>query len=65
MTSGERKAVALTAHGLPDDEIADRPVISPATTKTYISQAMAEPRARARAETSRPPKPRGDSGRPS
>ncbi|MGW0819129.1 response regulator [Streptomyces viridiviolaceus] len=50
LTSREREAVALAAHGLSNDEIADRLVISPATAKTHINRAMAKLHARDRAQ---------------
>ncbi|MFF5721507.1 response regulator [Streptomyces buecherae] len=50
LTGREREAVALVAHGLSNDEIADRLVISPATAKTHINRAMAKLRARDRAQ---------------
>lgn len=50
LTGREREAVALAAHGLSNDEIADRLVISPATAKTHINRAMAKLHARDRAQ---------------
>ncbi|MDX3310566.1 response regulator [Streptomyces sp. NPDC054884] len=50
LTSRERESVALAAHGLSNDEIADRLVISPATAKTHINRAMAKLHARDRAQ---------------
>ena len=50
LTNREREAVALAAHGLSNDQIADRMVISPATAKTHISRAMAKVHARDRAQ---------------
>ncbi|MFF7389469.1 response regulator [Streptomyces scabiei] len=50
LTSREREAVALAAHGLSNDEIADRLVISPATAKTHINRAMTKLHARDRAQ---------------
>ncbi|GAA4668954.1 hypothetical protein GCM10023324_21280 [Streptomyces youssoufiensis] len=50
LTGREREAVALVAHGLSNDEIADRLVISPTTAKTHINRAMAKLRARDRAQ---------------
>jgi DNA-binding NarL/FixJ family response regulator len=50
MTNREREAVALAAQGLPNDEIADRMVISPLTAKTHVNRAMAKLQARDRAQ---------------
>ncbi|XMA35649.1 response regulator transcription factor [Streptomyces albogriseolus] len=50
LTAREREAVALAAHGLSNDEIAGRLVISPATAKTHINRAMAKLLARDRAQ---------------
>jgi DNA-binding NarL/FixJ family response regulator len=50
LTNREREAVALVAHGLSNDEIADRMVISPLTAKTHINRAMAKLHARDRAQ---------------
>ncbi|MFJ3140005.1 response regulator [Streptomyces sp. NPDC102359] len=50
LTAREREAVALAAHGLSNDEIAGRLVISPATAKTHINRAMAKLHARDRAQ---------------
>ncbi|WP_351228622.1 response regulator transcription factor [Streptomyces sp. NPDC002133] len=50
LTSREREAVALVAHGLSNDEIADRMVISPLTAKTHINRAMTKLHARDRAQ---------------
>jgi DNA-binding NarL/FixJ family response regulator len=50
LTNREREAVALVAHGLSNDQIADRMVISPLTTKTHINRAMAKLQARDRAQ---------------
>jgi DNA-directed RNA polymerase specialized sigma24 family protein len=44
------EVVALVAHGLSNDEIADAMVLSPATAKTHVSRAMIKlgaPRSRA------------------
>ncbi|KRV49028.1 LuxR family transcriptional regulator [Wenjunlia vitaminophila] len=49
LTNRERQAVVLVAHGLSNDQIADRMVISPLTAKTHINRAMAKLRARDRA----------------
>ncbi|MFH8438523.1 response regulator [Streptomyces sp. NPDC018007] len=50
LTNREREAVALLAHGLSNDQIADRMVISPTTAKTHINRAMAKLHARDRAQ---------------
>ncbi len=46
----EREVVALVAHGLSNDEIADAMVLSPATAKTHVSRAMIKLSARDRAQ---------------
>ncbi|MEU6105890.1 response regulator transcription factor [Streptomyces flaveolus] len=50
LTNRESEAVALAAHGLSNNEIADRLVISPATAKTHINRAMTKLHARDRAQ---------------
>jgi DNA-binding NarL/FixJ family response regulator len=50
LTNREREAVALAAHGLSNDEIADRMVISPVTAKTHLNRAMVKLQARDRAQ---------------
>ncbi|MFF9913633.1 response regulator [Streptomyces sp. NPDC013457] len=50
LTSREREAVVLVAHGLSNDEIAARMVISPLTAKTHVNRAMAKLHARDRAQ---------------
>jgi len=50
LTRREREVVALVAHGLSNDEIAGRLVISPATAKTHVSRAMVKLDARDRAQ---------------
>ncbi|MEB8338150.1 response regulator transcription factor [Streptomyces endophyticus] len=50
LTSREREAVALTAQGLSNDEIAARMVITPLTAKTHINRAMTKLHARDRAQ---------------
>ncbi|MBB5959825.1 DNA-binding NarL/FixJ family response regulator [Saccharothrix tamanrassetensis] len=50
LTNREREAVALVAHGLSNDQIADRMVISPLTAKTHINRAMTKLHARDRAQ---------------
>ncbi|MEV5613975.1 response regulator transcription factor [Streptomyces sp. NPDC052225] len=49
LTNREREAVALVAHGLSNDDIAARMVISPLTAKTHVNRAMTKLRARDRA----------------
>jgi DNA-binding NarL/FixJ family response regulator len=50
LTNREREAVILVAHGLSNEEIADRMLISPLTAKTHINRAMAKLNARDRAQ---------------
>lgn len=50
LTGREREAVALVAHGLSNDEIANRMVISPLTAKTHVNRAMTKLHARDRAQ---------------
>ncbi|XRQ10647.1 response regulator, partial [Actinomadura welshii] len=50
LTQREREAVALVAHGLSNDQIAARMVISTATAKTHINRAMTKLHARDRAQ---------------
>ncbi|TDC63420.1 response regulator transcription factor [Actinomadura sp. GC306] len=50
LTQREREAVALVAHGLSNDEVAARMVISSATAKTHINRAMTKLHARDRAQ---------------
>ncbi len=50
LTSREREAVALVAHGLSNDEIAHRMTISPMTAKTHVHRAMTKLHARDRAQ---------------
>jgi len=50
LTNREREVVALAAHGLSNDEIAERMVLSPATAKTHVSRAMTKLGARDRAQ---------------
>lgn len=42
--------VALVAHGLSNDEIAERTVLSPLTAKAHVSRAMTGLGARGRAQ---------------
>jgi DNA-binding NarL/FixJ family response regulator len=50
LTTREREVMALAAHGLSNDDIAARMVISVATAKTHISRAMTKLHARDRAQ---------------
>jgi DNA-binding NarL/FixJ family response regulator len=50
LTEREREVVALVAHGLTNDEIAARLVLSPATARTHVSRAMVKLGARDRAQ---------------
>jgi DNA-binding NarL/FixJ family response regulator len=50
LTHREREAVVLVAHGLSNDEIASRMVISPLTAKTHVNRAMMKLHARDRAQ---------------
>jgi DNA-binding NarL/FixJ family response regulator len=50
LTEREREVMALVAHGLSNDEIAERLVVSPATAKTHVSRAMVKLHARDRAQ---------------
>jgi DNA-binding NarL/FixJ family response regulator len=50
LTNREREVVALVAHGLSNDEIAEALVLSPATAKTHVSRAMIKLGARDRAQ---------------
>ncbi|MFT4084597.1 MAG: response regulator transcription factor [Nocardioides sp.] len=50
LTAREREVVTLVGHGLSNDEIADRLVVSPATAKTHVSRAMLKVSARDRAQ---------------
>ncbi len=50
LTDREREIVALVGHGLSNDEIATRLVISAATAKTHVSRAMIKLGARDRAQ---------------
>ncbi|MBX6391291.1 MAG: response regulator transcription factor [Frankia sp.] len=50
LTPRELEVVALVAHGLSNEEIAERMTISPATAKTHVSRAMTKLHARDRAQ---------------
>jgi DNA-binding NarL/FixJ family response regulator len=50
LTDREREITALAAHGLTNDDIADRLVISVATARTHVSRAMTKVDARDRAQ---------------
>jgi DNA-binding NarL/FixJ family response regulator len=50
LTPREREVVALVAHGLSNDEIAEQMVLSPMTAKTHVSRAMTKLGARDRAQ---------------
>src|SRR3954451_13622247 len=50
LTNREREVVTLVAHGLSNDEIAERMVVTPMTAKTHVSRAMTKLGARDRAQ---------------
>jgi DNA-binding NarL/FixJ family response regulator len=50
LTEREREVVALVGRGLSNDEIAQRLVISPATSRTHVSRAMVKLGARDRSQ---------------
>jgi DNA-binding NarL/FixJ family response regulator len=49
LTAREREVVALVGHGLGNDEIAERLVVTHATAKTHVSRAMVKLNAHNRA----------------
>jgi len=50
LTEREREVVALVAHGLSNDEIAERLFLSPLTAKTHVSRALTKTGARDRVQ---------------
>ncbi|MGH2892996.1 MAG: response regulator transcription factor, partial [Solirubrobacteraceae bacterium] len=50
LTPREREIVAFAAHGLSNDDIAQRLYLSPLTVKTHINRAMAKLDVRDRAQ---------------
>lgn len=50
LTNREREVLAMVAHGLSNDEIAEKMVLSTATVKTHVSRAMSKLQARDRAQ---------------
>ncbi len=50
LTEREREMTALAAHGLSNDEIAERAYLSPLTVKTHLNRAMMKVGARDRAQ---------------
>jgi len=50
LTAREREVVALAAHGLSNEEIAERLFVSPYTARTHVHRAMAKLDARDRAQ---------------
>jgi DNA-binding NarL/FixJ family response regulator len=50
LTAREREIVVLVGHGLSNDDIAERLVVSPSTAKTHVSRAMVKLHAHDRAK---------------
>ncbi|BCY14165.1 response regulator transcription factor [Actinoplanes sp. L3-i22] len=50
LTQREREVLVLVAHGMTNDEIAERLFLSPLTAKTHVNRAMAKLRVRDRAQ---------------
>jgi DNA-binding NarL/FixJ family response regulator len=50
LTAREREVMALVAYGLTNNEIAERLVVSPATSKTHVTRTMVKLHARDRAQ---------------
>jgi DNA-binding NarL/FixJ family response regulator len=50
LTAREREVVTLVGHGLSNDEIAERLVVTPATAKTHVSRSMVKLHAHDRAK---------------
>ncbi len=50
LTDREREVVVLVAHGLSNDDIAERLFVSPLTAKTHVNRAMMKLGARDRAQ---------------
>ena len=50
LTEREREIVAMVAHGMTNDDIAERLVVSPLTVKTHVNRAMMKIGARDRAQ---------------
>ena len=50
LTEREREIVALVAHGMTNDDIAERLIVSPLTVKTHVNRAMMKIGARDRAQ---------------
>ena len=50
LTDREREVLALVAQGLSNDELAERLILSPLTTKTHVSRILAKLHARDRAQ---------------
>jgi len=50
LAAREREAVALAAHGLSNEEIAEQLFVSPYTARTHVHRAMAKLNARDRAQ---------------